>query len=231
MISDQSSSTLASDYQLPPLLIGYGSTSGFDSDEDKPPEKMEKDLSPYQAFRLRVEAPRSDANLDVFTVIGGDEKNFWSFFKPWDLHFSDDFTHPTSLQALFMAEFAEKQRNSHQVWQAYRVRIEDLRSDAELDGFTVNEASENDFWSFILSMPFACKAELVILDNGNLRIIWDDEDGNHFGLQFLGDRRLQYVIFRRRRGTNHISRVAGQDTFDGVKRQVRAFQLETLLQV
>ena len=133
--------------------------------------------------------------------------------------------------SLFMTELAEKKTTVQQTHQGYRLRIEDLRSDAELDGFTVNEASEMDFWSFIISMSFACEAEVVLLDNGNLRIIWDNLDGNHFGLQFLGDRMLQYVIFRRRRGTNHISRVAGQDTFDGVKRQVRAFELETLLQV
>jgi hypothetical protein len=79
-------------------------------------------------------------------------------------------------------------------------------------------------------MPLVCEAEVVLLDNGNLRIIWEDEDGNHFGLQFRGDRMLQYVIFRRRRGSSDISRMAGRDTFDGVKRQVRTFQLETLLQ-
>ena len=128
-------------------------------------------------------------------------------------------------------EKSKNQPQTQQTHQTYRLRIEDLRGDAEHDGFTVNEDSEMDFWSFIISMPFACEAEVVFLDNGNLRLIWDDEDGNHFGLQFLGDRMLQYVIFQRRRGTNHISRVAGRDTFDGVKRQVRAFELETLLQV
>ena len=114
-------------------------------------------------------------------------------------------------------------------YQAYRDRIEELRRFATLDGFSVNKASERDFWSFLTSMPFVCKAEMVLLDNGNLRVIWDDEDGNHIGFQFLGNGRLQYVIFRRQKGSSHVSRVAGRDSFDGVRRQVRLFELESLL--
>ena len=113
--------------------------------------------------------------------------------------------------------------------QAYRSRIEELRRFAALDGFSVSKASEKDFWSFLTSMPFVCKAEMVLLDNGNLRVIWDDEDDNHIGLQFLGNGRLQYVIFRRQKGSSHVSRVAGRDTFDGVRSQVRLFELESLL--
>ena len=114
--------------------------------------------------------------------------------------------------------------------QAYSIRIEALRSDAALDGFGVNEASEMDFWSFMRSVPFGRRAEVVLVDDGNLRAIWDDEDGSRLGLQFLGNRALQYVIFRRRAGSSRISRVAGRDTFDGVRQQVRAFELQTLLQ-
>ncbi len=129
-----------------------------------------------------------------------------------------------------MTEFAEQGTPPSGVYEAYRDRIEALRSDAELDGFTVNEASETDFWSFVKSGPFRGKAEVVLADNGNLRAVWDKEDGSHIGLQFLGGRMLQYVIFRRRRGMPHISRVAGRDTFDGVKQQLQTFEIETLLQ-
>ena len=115
-------------------------------------------------------------------------------------------------------------------YQAYRDRIEELRRFATLDGFSVNKASERDFWSFLTSMPFGCEAEMVLLDNGNLRVIRDDEDGNHIGLQFLGNGSLQYVIFRRRKGSSHVSRVAGRDTFKGVRRQMRLFEIESLLQ-
>ena len=183
------------------------------------------------AYFFQVAPPRSNVRPSVRPASEMLEWINRSFVRTRVRSFVNDLTGPASLQVQFMPESDEKTRRSQQVWQAYRVRIEDLRSDAELDDFTVNEASKRDFWSFILSIPVACEAELVLLDNGNLRAIWDDEDGNHFGLQFLGNRTLQYVIFRRRKGSNTISRVAGRDTFDGVKRQVRSFELETLLHI
>ena len=74
------------------------------------------------------------------------------------------------------------------------------------------------------------RRSMILVDNGNLRAVWDGNDGEHFGLQFVGSHALQYVIFRRRTGSSHISRVAGNDTLDGVKRQIRAFELEALLE-
>lgn len=113
----------------------------------------------------------------------------------------------------------------------YGQRIEILRNDGDLDGITINKASIQDFWSFVESVPFACKAEIVLVDNGNLRAVWNGEDGSHLGFQFFGDHMVQYVIFRRRQGSGHVSRVAGRDTLEGVKRQVQNFDLETLLKV
>lgn len=68
-------------------------------------------------------------------------------------------------KAVELAMLKEKQ------YQVYRNRIEVLRSDAQLDGFAMNEASEVDFWSFIEPMSSAQKAGLVLLDNGNLRAV------------------------------------------------------------
>lgn len=194
-------------------------------------KKKRKVTRPHLAYTIRIEAPRSDADLNVFTAIEWADRNLWTFFKARGFHFTDDLTGPTSLQARFMAEYALKREDSLRIGQAYELRIEELRSYAEFDGLSINEASENDFWSFIMSLPFAGEAELVLLDNGNLRAIWDDDNGNHFGLQFLGDRELQYVIFRHRNGRRKISRAAGRDSFDGVKLQIQTFDLETLLHI
>ena len=51
----------------------------------------------------------------------------------------------------------------------------------------------------------------------------------HVALQFLGGGHVQYVIFKRRPGAAKVSRVAGTDTFDGIKRQVEAFDLNQLV--
>ena len=129
------------------------------------------------------------------------------------------------------SENAERRELSLEVLFDYGQRIEILRNDGDLDGITVNKASVQDFWSFVESVSFECKAEIVLVDNGNLRAVWDGEDGSHLGFQFLGDHMVQYVIFRRRQGSGHVSRVAGRDTLEGVKRQVQNFDLETLLKV
>ena len=127
---------------------------------------------------------------------------------------------------------ADLARDKKQAWEthrAYRDRIDSLRKDAEIDGFNVNSESEWDFWSFLDSVPLARKANLVLLENGNLRAVWDGANNSHFALQFLGEHTVQYVIFRRRAGSRHVSRVAGRDTFVGVKKQVRTFNLEGFL--
>ena len=52
------------------------------------------------------------------------------------------------------------QENPRKIHKDYSLRIEVLRSDAEDDGFVLNEASEKDFWQYIRSVPFAQKAGL-----------------------------------------------------------------------
>ena len=107
---------------------------------------------------------------------------------------------------------------------AYHHRIETLRSDAEIEGFAVNNASEENFWSFIGSIPSARKADLVLMDNGNFRAVWKDKNGDHLGVQFLGDQMAEYVIFKQRPSVASVSRVAGIDTLEGVINQLEAFE-------
>jgi hypothetical protein len=117
------------------------------------------------------------------------------------------------------------QENPRKIHKDYSLRIEVLRSDAEDDGFVLNEASERDFWHYIRSVPFAQKAGLVLVDNGDLRAVWKGDDESHLGIQFLGNQWVEYVIFKRRPSTIDVARVASRDTLDGVKRQIDAFDL------
>jgi hypothetical protein len=126
-------------------------------------------------------------------------------------------------------ELREKVKRALADQQSYKVRIEALRADAAQDGYGLNAVSERDFWQFIRSEPFVLKGNLVLMDNGNLRSVWKGEHGTHIGLQFLGGRMVQYVIFKRRGAAAAVSRVAGRDTFDGVKRQIQAFDLRPLI--
>ena len=112
---------------------------------------------------------------------------------------------------------------------AYMRRLAYLRDEAKQDGYFLNLASEVDFRQFVGSAPNMQKANLVLMDNGNLRATWKDNQGTRIGLQFLGGRMAQYVIFKRRRQELPISRVVGRDSLEGLERQFRAFDLHSLL--
>ena len=111
----------------------------------------------------------------------------------------------------------------------YAARIEVLREEAATDGIAINGASERDFWAFVGWGKRVKGAQVVLMDNGNLRAVWEGRGGSHVGLQFRGDETVVYVIFSRRAGASGMSRVAGVDTLEGVKAQVRAFDLESVL--
>ena len=112
---------------------------------------------------------------------------------------------------------------------AYRDRLKVLHRDGELEGITANTASEDDLYFFIKSAPSTRRASLVLLDNGNLRAVWSGGDGSHVGVQFRGDQSASFVIFASRPSKSGVSRVAGNDTLDGVKRHIRTFGLDALL--
>lgn len=123
----------------------------------------------------------------------------------------------------------EKAQHRRTKYDAYMARIMLLKDEAVHDGYALNFASEINFQQFIQSAPEIRKGNLVLMDNGNLRAIWKDKQGTHLGLQFLGGRMVQYVIFKQREQGQQISRVTGRDSLEGFKRQIDAFGLQSLL--
>lgn len=113
----------------------------------------------------------------------------------------------------------------------YHERLATLREAAEEEGIEWSEASQQDFQAFVTGNPGWRKGSVVLMENGNLRTVWDDEhdDDRHVALQFLGGGQVQYVMFKLRPGARQASRVAGNDTFDGIKRQIAAFDLNPLV--
>ena len=111
----------------------------------------------------------------------------------------------------------------------YLSRIEFLREEAAAEGVIFNEDSERDFWTFIELFPFVRRGRLFLMDNGDLRAVWDDDEDNLLGIQFLGNSLARYVVFKHRTDDGSVSRVAGTDTLKGVNAQIKAFELETLL--
>ena len=111
----------------------------------------------------------------------------------------------------------------------YAARIQFLRDEASRDSITFNAESETDFKEFVRTSRKIRKGSLFLMDNGNLRAVWGDSQKTHLGLQFLGNKMVQYVIFKRRKMEQPVSRVAGRDTMEGIERQIDAFDLYSML--
>ncbi len=113
--------------------------------------------------------------------------------------------------------------------QAISLRIDRLRQQALADGELFNKRSESDFDRFILQPPFLKLPYIFLLESGNIRAVWKGSDGQHLGLQFLGDGEVEYVIFANRDDATRLARVAGRDSASGVNRQISAFSLGGLI--
>ncbi len=111
----------------------------------------------------------------------------------------------------------------------YESRIQQLRLYAEPDGKTVSEESVRDFWAFVQSTRYLQRAGLALMNNGNIRAVWEGDDLTHLGLNFLGDQLVRFVIFKRRPSSRSVSRVVGVDNFDGIKKQLIAYDLTSLV--
>lgn len=114
-------------------------------------------------------------------------------------------------------------------YDAYVPRLKFLQDEAVHDGYELNPDSQIDFQNFVRSDPDIRKGNLVLMDNGNLRATWKDENGTRLGLQFLGGGIVQFVLFKRRKQGQLISRVSGRDSLEGLERQIVVFELNSLL--
>ncbi len=125
-------------------------------------------------------------------------------------------------------ELEEKVKRTEEIRQGYRLRIDQLRAYAVDDGLDLDPSSERDFWHFLRGKPNIKQGNLALLDNGCLRAVWKREDGTHVGLQFLGERIVQYVIFRRTSAGGNIVRSAGRDSIDDILHRIESRDLQPL---
>ena len=125
-------------------------------------------------------------------------------------------------------DISAREAQARDVRRRYWKRIQDLRISGAEDGLVINPASEKDFCSFVGVLSPTVRGSLVLNDDGNLRAAWD-RGKDRLALEFLGDRQAEYVVFKHRLGARRVSRVSGVDTFDGIRRQIAAFELKHLV--
>ena len=230
-VADMSSTVGDADHQPPEIMRGHETDSAFG------PDLSIAHSAPLAGYRLVVKQlaeaksiVRDDRWPPGCSSLGGNEEGSENFTV--HLIGADTFFDPAEDSCeLSGSGQAGKIARTLATFQSYQMRIDALRDSAEQDGYGLNAASERDFRDFVSpeSGFFIRKGHLVLMDNGNLRLVWKDGSGTHLGLQFLGGRMLQYVIFKRRMAKGQISRVAGRDSFEGVRRQIGTFDLQSLI--
>lgn len=247
--------TSAPGYQLPALHLVGDSVSAFDPDRGAVRQQSStSNLFPESQPLAMKERPKTG---EQFFISFGQVHRIRPPSDPWETKFERDATiavsefpesnvyvpEVTSLGysvappwgtkadpwSEYTAALEKKESSAQQVRQAYRARIDKLRTAATGEEIEINEASVSDFWTFIRTALFSRQAGLALMENGNIRAVWKGVEDSHIGLHFLGEQQVQYVIFRRRPGSRRISRTAGRDSFDGVRRQIGAFDLVSMV--
>lgn len=112
---------------------------------------------------------------------------------------------------------------------AAKARVQELKTDARTEGHPVSAASEEDLLAFLDDHVFTHRPFITLLDNGNLRALWKNDADEQIGIQFRGEKQVQYVLFARREGQDYMARVSGRDNVANIGRQIDALTLGRLM--
>jgi hypothetical protein len=108
-------------------------------------------------------------------------------------------------------------------------RLRELRVDAQLEGEPFSEESVVDLRQFIQSVGVTNGPAIFLMDNGNIRTLWRDADGQQVGLQVLGTRRVQFVIFSQRENPKMMMRAYGIDSLVEINARLIHDRVDRLL--
>ena len=113
----------------------------------------------------------------------------------------------------------------------YRHRIAELRDLTMGEDFSVSPKSERYFWDFFQKLRPLREAELAIISDGTLSAIWDGNNGDYVGVEFLDSGQLLYTIFKG--GIDSANRICEADYGDRehVESRIRHYNLDTLLKI
>jgi hypothetical protein len=120
----------------------------------------------------------------------------------------------------YLAESAVHRQVKHRIEVQIEDRLRELRIDAHVDEEAFSEESVRDLRQFVKSIGITKRPGIFLLDNGNVRALWRDADGQQVGLQFLGDEKAQFVIFSLRDNPRMMARIAGIDSVVGTRARI-----------
>lgn len=113
----------------------------------------------------------------------------------------------------------------------YRHRIAELRDLTIGEDFSLSQKSERYFWDFFQTLRPVREAELAIISDGTLSAIWDGNNGDYVGVEFLNDGKLLYTIFKGEMDSADRICEADYGHIKDVESRIRHYNLDTLLRI
>jgi hypothetical protein len=129
----------------------------------------------------------------------------------------------------YLVEADAQRQLQHRIEGQIEDRLRELRVDAQVEGEAFSAASASDLRQFIQSVGVTKGPAIFLLDNGNIRALWRSLDGQQVGLQFLGGRRTQFVIFAWRENPRMMTRVTGIDSIVQTRARIVRDRVDHLL--
>ena len=134
-----------------------------------------------------------------------------------DTQVEDDFIDPIQKKT---NEIARNRIGQQRVSVETENRLRELRIDAELNEEKFSEVSANDLRQFLKEIGAISRPAIFLLDNGNVRAVWRNEQNEQIALQFLGNTQVQFVIFFRRPQSTELFRQYGTDIMSAIRGMV-----------
>lgn len=92
-------------------------------------------------------------------------------------------------------------------------RLEELEVVGKEENLIMSQDSKSEFLKFIHLLKPSIRPLIFIVENGNLRALWPHDDGRQIGLQFLGEERIQYVMFDEKQSDGTVNTEYGRTSF------------------
>ena len=107
--------------------------------------------------------------------------------------------------------------------------MRELHLDALRNIEPFSESSLADLRSFLGTLQLIERPSNFLLDNGNLRVLWRNNAQEQVGLQFLGNGVVQFVMFAQRKNPPMMSRIAGTDVLQTIRKRIADNDSDRLL--
>lgn len=109
----------------------------------------------------------------------------------------------------------------------FEVRLASLREAAAEEDITLSEKSVTAVRKFAKSLHQVRPPSTFLLGNGNIRLLWVNDDGEQVGLQFRDNKQVQYIFFRMKEGV--LGQIMGTESPSSVLDLIRILGLRHII--